>query len=148
MISDACGPIAQTRLGQVNKLEICADCSPTAPPIVRLGKYAARAIPMPSFASATRRSADAMSGRRSNSCEGKPTGMAGGANGCDREAMANSAGGLPTGWRLRVHIERASPRYRYPARAWYRAGFVLAPRRTHRPPPPLKSTPVSSTISA
>src|SRR5258708_14803146 len=43
-----------------------------------VGKNAARAIPICSFDSATRRSAAAMSGLRSRSCEGSPTEIAGG----------------------------------------------------------------------
>ncbi len=54
---------------------------PSNPPVAvssSVGKKAARAIPICSLASAARRSAAAMSGRRSSSCDGTPTGITGG----------------------------------------------------------------------
>ena len=62
---------------------------------MNVGKNAARAMPTCSLASATRRSAAAMSGRRSINCDGKPTGIKGGAVFKARSDSENSAGALP-----------------------------------------------------
>ncbi|MNJ49166.1 hypothetical protein D3C77_443840 [compost metagenome] len=63
---------------------------------VRSGKYAARATPMLALADITLRSAEAMSGRRSSSCEGKATGTWGNAGMSLLSARAKSAGALPS----------------------------------------------------
>src|SRR5580692_10090811 len=72
------------------------DAAEPVAPIIRVGKNAARAIPICSLASSTRRSSAAISGRRSRSSEGNPTGTDGrwrtvsGAG-----ARVNLAGGCP-----------------------------------------------------
>ncbi len=89
------GPTAQNLLGHLNQF---VTESPSIPPVALstiLGKNAARAIPIWSFASATRRSAAAMSGRRSRSCEGKPTEISGGWNLEAIDGKLNAAGGFP-----------------------------------------------------
>jgi hypothetical protein len=60
------------------------------------GKNAADATPISAFAAATRRSAAATSGRRSNSRDGTPAGMDGGSPSCGVGASARLAGGSPT----------------------------------------------------
>lgn len=69
------------------------------PPValsVTVGKKAARAMPICSFASWVRLSAAAISGRRSSSCDGSPTGITGGSTRSGSGARVNSAGGLPS----------------------------------------------------
>ncbi len=63
---------------------------------VSAGKNAASATPICAFAAATLRSADAMSGRRSSSCDGKPGGTTGNVQFGVVRAMVSSEGGLPT----------------------------------------------------
>src|SRR5271157_2330607 len=72
------GPTDQKRLGHVNQLETEEFPKPAEPLNRTLGKYAALATPIWALAWATARSAAAMSGRRSSSSEGIPTGVAGG----------------------------------------------------------------------
>ena len=63
------------------KLSQLTGLFPRNPPVAvstRLGKNAARAIPICSFASAIRRSAAAISGRLSSNCAGTPVGITGG----------------------------------------------------------------------
>ena len=62
---------------------------------VTVGKNAATATPIWALAAATRRSAAAMSGRRSSSSDGTPTGMAGGPVASGAAAIENVAGGRP-----------------------------------------------------
>ena len=78
IVSARLGPTDQKRLGQVNQLEIEVFPNPPEALNKMLGKYAAFATPICAFAWATPRSAAAMSGRRSRSSEGMPTGVAGG----------------------------------------------------------------------
>ncbi len=78
MVCTTLGPTAQNRLGQVSQL---TGVLPSNPPVAvssKVGKKAARAMPICSLASAARRSAAAISGRRSSSCDGMPTGITGG----------------------------------------------------------------------
>src|SRR5580698_11233212 len=77
-VSAAAGPAAKKRLGQVNQLLIEVLSNPAVAFSVTVGKYAALAMPICAFAWATRRSAAAISGRRSRSWEGTPNGIAGG----------------------------------------------------------------------
>ena len=70
----------------------------SSPPVatrVRVGKNAAFAVPICALAEATRRSAAAMSGRRSRSWAGSPTGIMGGPAAMDADGSVNSAGGFP-----------------------------------------------------
>src|SRR5882672_5423232 len=71
-------PTAQKRLDPISKFPIEVPSKPAEAFSTTVGKKAARAMPICSFASAARRSAAAMSGRRSSSCDGRPTGIAGG----------------------------------------------------------------------
>ena len=60
------------------------------------GKYAAFATPIRAFAEATCRSAKAISGRRSNSSEGRATGMCGGSTlSISNKRIVTSAGAFP-----------------------------------------------------
>src|SRR5438046_2301358 len=70
-------PTAQHRFGQLTR---GARLEPSTPPLadgVSEGKKAACVTPIFAFAAATRRSAAAMSGRRSRSSEGSPAGTLG-----------------------------------------------------------------------
>ena len=68
---------------------------PAEPEMPMVGKKAARAIPMRWFASAARRSAAAISGRRSNNCEGRPGGMTGGCASSGVTGSEKLLGGCP-----------------------------------------------------
>ena len=71
--------------------------APTEPVSRRLGYQAAWAMPICSLACATRRSADAMSGRRCRRVEGTDSGMSGTVTGQDGSAgMEKFAGAWPT----------------------------------------------------
>ncbi len=59
------------------------------------GKNALSATPICALAAAIRRSAAAMSGRRCNSADGSPAGIAGSPGGPAAGAIVSSAGGLP-----------------------------------------------------
>jgi hypothetical protein len=70
---------------------------PAEPLSDRVGKKAARATPISALAAATRRSAAAMSGRRSSSVEGTPTGTSGSlAIQLGSAAMRKALGDSPT----------------------------------------------------
>jgi len=60
------------------RVVIAALSKPPEPVRVKMGKYAARATPTWALAAATRRSAAAISGRRSNKSDGRPGGISGG----------------------------------------------------------------------
>src|ERR1700688_3361978 len=76
--SAAAGPSEKKRLGQVNQFTNDVLSNPAAALNVTVGKYAALATPICALACAIRRSAAAMSGRRSRSWDGTPKGIAGG----------------------------------------------------------------------
>ena len=68
---------------------------PALPESVTVGKKAVSATPICAFAAAIRRSAAAMSGRRSSSVDGRSAGMLGRAGTAATGATASSAGGFP-----------------------------------------------------
>src|SRR6185295_5133523 len=71
-------PTAHKKLCQPPKFRIELLSKPSKALSVTVGKYAALAMPICSFASATRRSAAAISGLRSKSSDGRPGGISGG----------------------------------------------------------------------
>ena len=73
-------PGGQNVLGALSQLPPAASY-PATPPKVMLGNSAAFATPISALAAATRRSAAAMSGRRSSKVEGRPAAITGG-RGC------------------------------------------------------------------
>src|SRR6185369_9513123 len=90
------GPIDQKRLGQVSHLAMLFDSRPPEAESLRVGYQAASDTPIWALAAATRRSAAAISGRRSSSCEGMPGGIAGGVEMNAATGREKSAGGWPT----------------------------------------------------
>ena len=76
--SASCGPSDQNRLGALNRLDSSEPRYPAVPDSVSAGKNAAWATPICALAAATRRSAAAISGRRSSSCDGSWAGTTGG----------------------------------------------------------------------
>src|SRR5215472_11356847 len=74
----ALAPIDQTPLDQFNRVAVFGASRPPDALRVILGKKAARATPISALAEATPRSAEAMSGRRSRSSDGRPLGIGGG----------------------------------------------------------------------
>ena len=90
----------QKRLGVVSQVAMSDAREPTLPLSVSAGKKAACAMPICALAAATRRSAAAMSGRRSSSSEGRPAGTSGTlaakAIGLSRRGSEKAAGGLPS----------------------------------------------------
>src|SRR5689334_12514013 len=89
------GPTDQKRLGQVSHLAMLFDSRPPEAESLRVGYQAASETPIWALAAATRRSAAAISGRRSSSCEGIPSGIAGGVALNATTGIAKSAGALP-----------------------------------------------------
>ena len=89
---------------------------------VRSGYQAAAATPIPAFAAAIRRSAAAISGRRSNSADGTPSGTLGSSSRYGAAGSANSAGGLP----ISTAIACSSRARRENIGQVSRAGIVLA----------------------
>ncbi|AMU16403.1 hypothetical protein A3203_26525 [Burkholderia cenocepacia] len=74
----SCGPTVQKRAGSVNSCDHTELWKPPVADSVSVGKNAAIATPICSFAAAARRSAAAMSGRRSRIADGTSTGVIGG----------------------------------------------------------------------
>ena len=62
----------------MKRFDISVESVPIELVSVMLGKNAARATPILAFAERRLRSADEMSGRRSNTCEGSPAGIVAG----------------------------------------------------------------------
>src|ERR1019366_1742064 len=93
--SAAAGPIEKKRLGHVNHFANEVLSSPAAALNVTVGKYAALAMPICALACATRRSAAAMSGRRSRSWDGTPMGIAGGLDLSGSMGIENVDAGWP-----------------------------------------------------
>ena len=99
------GPTDQKRLGHVSQrdgadseaFESVELSKPPEAPSATTGKYAATATPIRALAAAMRRSAAAISGRRSRMWDGTPTGTAGGAVVAGRGAGGREkpAGGSP-----------------------------------------------------
>src|ERR1700761_9029051 len=80
-------PRDQIRLGAVSSLLISPLSQPPVGCSISDGKLAARATPMLALATATARSAEAMSGRRCSTSDGTPTGSDGG----DHATMAGAS---------------------------------------------------------
>jgi len=72
------GPTEKNRAGPGKQVAGEILSSPAVPLKVSDGKKAAFVTPISAFASAARRSAAAMSGLRSRSCDGRPIGIGGG----------------------------------------------------------------------
>jgi hypothetical protein len=89
------GPIDQKRLGQSKACFSVELSKPPSAPGVTEGKNAPYPMPMVAYASASVRSAAAMSGRLSRSCDGTPTGIVGAARSRGLTGMLKSGAALP-----------------------------------------------------
>jgi len=106
-VSAICAPRTRSGFGKLNHRAILELSSPTDALMLKVGKKAALAIPICSFAAAIWRSAAAMSGRRSNSAEGTLTGMGGGGDCVVARAIVTRRAVSQSEWQSRARAGHA-----------------------------------------